>query len=73
MLRDNDDFDVMELTEQAEELSDAIARADTMAYSANFAGGSGKPTPPKVYIDKAEKEVLEMQRIAKSVSAALSL
>jgi hypothetical protein len=73
VLRNNDDFDVMELTEQAEELSNALARADTMAYSSNFAGGSGKPTPPQVYIDKAKKEVLEMQTIAKSVSAALSL
>ena len=73
VLRDNDDFDVIELTEQSEELSNALARADTMAYSANFAGGSGKPTPPQVYIDKAKKEVLEMQRISKAVSAALLL
>jgi len=48
-----------------------LARADTMAYSANFAGGSGKPTPPQVYIDKARKEVEALQTIAKSISALL--
>jgi hypothetical protein len=32
-----------------------------MAYSANFAGGSGKPTPPKVYIDKSKLEVKTMK------------
>jgi len=73
VLRDNPDVDLIELTEQAEELSNALARADTMAYSSNFAGGAGKPTPPAVYIEKAKKEVQEMQRIAKSLSDALLL
>mmetsp|Transcript_20230 Transcript_20230/g.36568 ORF Transcript_20230/g.36568 Transcript_20230/m.36568 type:complete len:204 (-) Transcript_20230:238-849(-) len=73
VLRDNPDVDLIELTEQAEELSNALAAADSMAYSSNFAGGAGKPTPPAVYIERAKKEVLEMQRIAKSLSAALLL
>jgi hypothetical protein len=71
VLRDKDDVDLIEFTEQSEEFSNALARADTMAYSANFAGGSGKPTPPQVYIDKAKTEVEGLQEIAKSLSALL--
>jgi len=73
VLRDNDDSisDLVEFTEQSEEFTNALNRADTMAYSANFAGGSGKPTPPKVYIDKAKVEVQDMKRIAKSISSLL--
>mmetsp|Transcript_9368 Transcript_9368/g.16641 ORF Transcript_9368/g.16641 Transcript_9368/m.16641 type:complete len:278 (-) Transcript_9368:35-868(-) len=55
VLRDNPDVDLIELTEQAEELSNALAAADSMAYSSNFAGGAGKPTPPAVYIERAKK------------------
>mmetsp|Transcript_2932 Transcript_2932/g.3527 ORF Transcript_2932/g.3527 Transcript_2932/m.3527 type:complete len:212 (-) Transcript_2932:272-907(-) len=71
VLREKDDVDLIEFTEQSEEFSNALARADTMAYSANFAGGSGKPTPPQVYIDKAKKEVEGLQQIAKSLSSLL--
>ena len=73
VLRDNDDSisDLVEFTEQSEEFTNALNRADTMAYSANFAGGSGKPTPPKVYTDKAKIEVQDMKRIAKSISSLL--
>mmetsp|Transcript_6452 Transcript_6452/g.9234 ORF Transcript_6452/g.9234 Transcript_6452/m.9234 type:complete len:209 (-) Transcript_6452:796-1422(-) len=71
VLRENDNVDLIEFTEQSEEFSNALARADTMAYSANFAGGSGKPTPPQVYIDKAKKEVEGLQQIAKSLSSLL--
>jgi hypothetical protein len=72
VLREGDDVaDLIEFTEQSEEFSSALARADTMAYSANFTGGSGKPTPPQVYIDKSRKEVEGLQRIAKSLSSLL--
>mmetsp|Transcript_6729 Transcript_6729/g.7406 ORF Transcript_6729/g.7406 Transcript_6729/m.7406 type:complete len:203 (+) Transcript_6729:84-692(+) len=71
VLRENPDMDIVEFTEQSEEFVNALVRADTMAYSSNFAGGSGKPTPPQVYIDKAKKEVADLQRVAKSVSALL--
>ena len=70
VLRDNVD-DLVEFTEQSEEFGLALSRADSMAYSANFAGGSGKPTPPAVYIEKSKKEVIDLQRIAKSISSLL--
>ena len=71
ILIENDDIDVIEFTEKSEEFTNALAGADAMAYSANFAGGSGKPTAPKVYIDKAKTEVEGMQKIAKSLSSLL--
>jgi len=70
LLRD-EAADLVEFTEQSEEFALTLSRADSMAYSANFAGGSGKPTPPAVYIEKSKKEVIELQRIAKSLSELL--
>lgn len=67
-LRDSDYVDdFIEFQETADEFGLALSRADSMAYSANFAGGSGKPTPPAVYIEKSKVEVIEMQRIAKKL------
>ena len=67
-LRDSDYVeDFIEFQETSEEFGLALSRADSMAYSANFAGGSGKPTPPAVYIEKSKVEVVEMQRIAKKL------
>jgi hypothetical protein len=63
--------DLIEFTDQTEEFQLALSRADSMAYSANFAGGSGKPTPPAVYLDKSRMEVIELQKIAKSLTALL--
>lgn len=63
--------DIVEFTDQAEEFQLALARADSMAYSANFAGGSGKPTPPSYYIEKSKTEVELLQKIAKSLTALL--
>ena len=63
--------DLVEFTEQSDEFLLRLAAADSMAYSANFAGGSGKPTPPAVYIEKSKKEVEDMQKIAKALSALL--
>lgn len=70
VLRDNAE-DLVEFTEMTDEFCLTLSRADSMAYSANFAGGSGKPTPPAVYIEKSRKEVLDLQKIAKSLSAQL--
>lgn len=70
MLRD-DAADFIEFQETSDEFQLALARADSMAYSANFAGGSGKPTPPAVYIEKSKKECEELLRIAKSLDAQL--
>jgi len=71
-LRDSeyvDDF--IEFQETAEEFGLTLSRADSMAYSANFAGGSGKPTPPAVYIEKSKTEVIEMKRIANKLDAMI--
>lgn len=70
VLREETD-DIVEFTELAEEFQLTLSRADSMAYSANFAGGSGKPTPPAVYIEKAKKEVESLQKIAKSLDALI--
>lgn len=70
VLRDSAE-DLVEFTEMTDEFLLNLSRADSMAYSANFAGGSGKPTPPAVYIEKSRVEVLDLQKLAKSLSAQL--
>jgi hypothetical protein len=57
--------------EAAEQFEIRLAGADTMAYSANFAGGSGKPTPPSVYIEKSKVEVEALRRIETEMIEAL--
>ena len=73
VLRENDDIDLMEFTELSEEFSEVLASADSMAYSANFAGGSGNPSAnkPRAFTDKARTEVVRLQQIAKSISALI--
>mmetsp|Transcript_19360 Transcript_19360/g.36553 ORF Transcript_19360/g.36553 Transcript_19360/m.36553 type:complete len:201 (-) Transcript_19360:37-639(-) len=63
--------DIVEFTEQTDEFLLTLSRADSMAYSANFAGGSGKPTPPAVYIEKAHQEIVKLQNVAQSLSLQL--
>ena len=58
-------------SEAVEQLMLAISRADGMAYSANFAGGSGKPLPPAVYLEKSRKEVVLVNLQMKNLLAAL--
>jgi hypothetical protein len=70
VLREEAD-DLIDFTDQTEEFQLALSRADSMAYSANFAGGAGKPTPPAVYLEKSRMEVIELQTIAKSLTALL--
>ena len=60
--------------EFGERLDDFIYRlrqADSMAYSANFAGGSGKPKPPAVYLQLSHDEVVAMRDLTKKLNAAL--
>ena len=71
ILREDPNVDLIEFTELSEDFTNALTRADAMAYSSNFAGGSGKPTPPEVYLDKSKKDVAEVQRIARALSALL--
>lgn len=63
--------DIVEFTEASDDFLRLLSAADSMAYSANFAGGSGPPTPPAVYLEKARKEVVELQGIAKTLSSLL--
>lgn len=74
VIRDtNDDIDIVEFTELSEEFAQVLASADSMAYSANFAGGSGNPNSnkPKVFIEKSKVEVERLQQIAKKISSML--
>ena len=60
--------------EFGERLDDFIYRlrqADSMAYSANFAGGSGKPKPPAVYLQLSHDEVVAMRKLVQQLNAAL--
>jgi hypothetical protein len=69
-LRDSeyvDDF--IEFQETAEEFMDALYQADSLANSSNNKTGSGKQTPPAVFIDQSRVEVVRMQSIAKKLNA----
>ena len=61
--------DFIEFQETTEEFIGALYRADSMASSANNKTGSGKQTPPAVFIENARVEVVEMQRIAKALNS----
>lgn len=63
--------DPVAFAEASEEYLLGLGRADSMAYSANFAGGAGKPTPPKVYIDKSKAEVELIKRYEKEMLEAI--
>jgi len=54
--------DPVAFAEASEEFLLGVGRASSMAYSSIFAGGSGKPTPPSVYIAKSKEEVLLIRR-----------
>eukprot|EP00585_Thalassiosira_rotula_P025591 CAMPEP_0196235838 /NCGR_PEP_ID=MMETSP0913-20130531/5450_1 /TAXON_ID=49265 /ORGANISM="Thalassiosira rotula, Strain GSO102" /LENGTH=238 /DNA_ID=CAMNT_0041517155 /DNA_START=29 /DNA_END=745 /DNA_ORIENTATION=+ len=62
-----DDF--IEFTETGEEFMDALYQADSLANSSNLKTGSGKQTPPAVFIEQSRKEVEKMQSIAKRMDA----
>jgi len=64
--------DPVEFGEALEDFLYHYRQADSMAYSANFAGGSGKPKPPAEYLKLAGVEVKEMRIQANRMAAALS-
>ena len=65
--------DPAEASEALEDLMLCLQRADSMAYSSNFAGGSGNPAEnsPKALMKKAKKEVVALQKQAKRLDEAL--
>jgi hypothetical protein len=71
-LRDSeyvDDF--IEFQETGEAFMDALYQADSLANSSNNKTGSGKQTPPAVFIEQARVEVVRMQSIAKKLNAMM--
>ena len=73
VLRDSDEYveDGIEFFETAEEFVVVWVRADSLADSANLKTGSGKQTPPEVFIANSKTQVLELQRIAKKMNSML--
>lgn len=62
-----DDF--IEFQESAEEFTDALFLADSLASSSNNKTGSGSQTPPAVFIEQSKVQVVKMQGIAKKINA----
>lgn len=67
----SDADDPEEFLNAVEEFLLRVSAADSMAYSANFAGGSGKPKPPAEYLRLAGEEVKDMRKRADEVTEAL--
>ena len=65
--------DPIEWGENSEELLLSLGRADSMAYSSNFAGGSGKQSEVSkdAMMAKAEREVRAMRDAERKMGAAL--
>merc|ERR1711957_110632 len=63
--------DPVAFAEASEEFLLGLGRADSMAYSSLFAGGSGKPTPPSFYISKSKGEVELIRRYEKEMLEAI--
>jgi hypothetical protein len=59
--------------EALENFVSAIARVDGMAYSSNFAGGSGKPSENSAtkYIERSRGEVEALKKLVAPMNAAL--
>jgi len=69
VLRDSeyvDDF--VEFQEITVEFMDALFVADSLAASSNNKTGSGKQTPPEIFIEQSKAEVVKMQSIAKKMN-----
>lgn len=61
--------DFVEFQETSDEFMGALYRADSLANSSNNKTGSGKQTPPAVFIEQSKTEVVELQRLAKKLNA----
>jgi hypothetical protein len=70
VLRDSDYIDdFIEFQETSEEFIDALYQADSLANSSNLKTGSGKQTPPAVFLEQSRDQVVKMQSIAKKLNA----
>eukprot|EP00588_Corethron_pennatum_P001056 CAMPEP_0194288726 /NCGR_PEP_ID=MMETSP0169-20130528/37501_1 /TAXON_ID=218684 /ORGANISM="Corethron pennatum, Strain L29A3" /LENGTH=160 /DNA_ID=CAMNT_0039035809 /DNA_START=362 /DNA_END=844 /DNA_ORIENTATION=- len=70
VLRDSEFVaDFVEFQETTDEFMGALYRADSLASSSNNKTGSGKQTPPAVFLEQSKTEVVEMQRVAKKLNA----
>jgi len=71
-LRDSDfvDDDVfVDFQEAADDFMVTLFRADSMASSSNNKTGSGKQTPPAVFLEQSRAEVVELQKLATKLDA----
>ena len=65
--------DPVAFAEALEEFVSGIARVDGMAYSSNFAGGSGKPSENSAtrYIERSKDELVALKKDVAKMNAAL--
>ena len=71
-LRDSDfvDDDVfVDFQEAADDFMVTLFRADSSAQSSNNKTGSGKQTPPAVFLEQSRAEVVELQKLATKLDA----
>ena len=71
-LRDSefvDDDVFVEFQEAADDFMVTLYRADSMASSSNNKTGSGKQTPPAVFLEQSRAEVVELQKLATKLDA----
>jgi len=71
-LRDSefvDDDVFVEFQEAADDFMVTLFRADSMASSSNNKTGSGKQTPPAVFLEQSRAEVVELQKLATKLDA----
>ena len=70
--RDSDfvDDDVfVDFQEAADDFMVTLFRADSSAQSSNNKTGSGKQTPPAVFLEQSRAEVVELQKLATKLDA----
>ena len=63
-----DDFFV-EFQDAADDFMVTLYRADSLASSSNNKTGSGKQTPPAVFLEQSRAEVVQLQKIATKLDA----
>jgi hypothetical protein len=71
-LRDSefvDDDVFVEFQEAGDDFMVTLYRADSLASSSNNKTGSGKQTPPAVFLEQSRAEVVELQKLATKLDA----
>uniref|UniRef100_A0A7S4AD62 Uncharacterized protein n=1 Tax=Pseudo-nitzschia australis TaxID=44445 RepID=A0A7S4AD62_9STRA len=71
-LRDSefvDDDVFVEFQDAADDFMVILYRADSLASSSNNKTGSGKQTPPAVFLEQSRAEVVELQKLATKLDA----